>query len=131
MIHILLLGGSRFCWRVFRDSLLTRSATSKKRTLIVGAGSAGTMVARQLLKNHDADLIPVGFIDDDVKKQNLDILGIPVIGGTNQIETLVKEYNVENIVIAIPSLRKKELNKFLRNVQKQKQKRKLFRCLKT
>ena len=56
---------------------------NKKRTLIIGAGSAGTMVARQLLKNHDAELLPVGFIDDDAKKHKLDILGIPVVGGTN------------------------------------------------
>ena len=44
------------------------------------------MVARQLLKNNDAELMPVAFIDDNVKKHNLDILGIPVVGGVNQIE---------------------------------------------
>ncbi|MEH7254172.1 nucleoside-diphosphate sugar epimerase/dehydratase [Neobacillus niacini] len=109
LLHILFLGGSRFCWRVFRDSFINKDHNQKK-TFIVGAGAAGTMVARQLLNNHDAELIPVGFIDDDNKKHHLDILGVPVVGGTNQIETLVKKHNVENIVIAIPSLRKKELS---------------------
>src|SRR4051794_36492179 len=53
MLHVLLIGGSRFSWRVIRDHYITPNP-NKKRTLIVGAGSAGRMVARQLLKNTDA-----------------------------------------------------------------------------
>jgi FlaA1/EpsC-like NDP-sugar epimerase len=109
LLHIILIGGSRFCWRMYRDSFIN-IGTNKKRTLIVGAGSAGTMVARQLQKNHETDLLPVGFIDDDVKKHELDILGIPVIGGVSEIESTVKRLKVEHIVIAIPSLGKQELS---------------------
>ncbi|WP_121610106.1 polysaccharide biosynthesis protein [Mesobacillus foraminis] len=109
LLHISLIGGSRFCWRMYRDSYMNKN-TNKRRTLIVGAGSAGTMVARQLLKNQEAGLLPVGFIDDDEKKHQLDILGISVLGGVSKIETIVKEMKVENIVIAIPSLCKKDLN---------------------
>jgi FlaA1/EpsC-like NDP-sugar epimerase len=109
LLLVLFIGGSRFCWRIYRDLYLTR-LTYNKRTLIIGAGSAGIMVARQLLKNKESDLQPVGFIDDDVKKHHLDILGIPVLGGVNKIENVVREMQIENIVIAIPSLRKKELN---------------------
>ncbi len=109
MIHLLLIGGSRFVWRVYRDTYL-KHEVKQKRTLIIGAGSAGTMVARQLLQNHDAELQPIAFIDDNVKKQKLDILGIPVVGGVDQIEYFTKHLNVENIVIAIPSLNKKQLN---------------------
>jgi FlaA1/EpsC-like NDP-sugar epimerase len=100
LLNMSFIGGSRFCWRMFRDLYLFK-ADNNKRTLIVGAGSAGAMVARQLNKNNDAELLPVGFIDDDEKKHKLDILGIPVIGGI---------VDIENIVIAIPSLSKKELN---------------------
>ncbi|CAH2714874.1 UDP-N-acetyl-alpha-D-glucosamine C6 dehydratase [Neobacillus rhizosphaerae] len=108
-INILLIGGSRFCWRVYRDSFMNKNQ-NKKRTLIVGAGSAGIMVARQLLKNHGADLFPVGFIDDNIHKQKLDIFGLPVISGVSSIEKVVNHFNIENIVIAIPSLSRKELN---------------------
>ena len=66
MIHILLIGGSRFIWRMYRDIYYVKKG-DKKRTLIVGAGSAGTMVARQLLKNSATELMPVAFIDDNVK----------------------------------------------------------------
>ncbi|WP_316569230.1 nucleoside-diphosphate sugar epimerase/dehydratase [Neobacillus sp. YIM B06451] len=117
LLHIFLIGGSRFCWRVFRDSFINKEG-NKKKTLIVGAGAAGSMVARQLLQNRDTELIPVGFIDDDRNKQNLDIFGIPVVGGTNQIESIVKIQNVENIVIAIPSLNKKELNSIFKECAK-------------
>lgn len=109
LLNMSFIGGSRFCWRMFRDSYLDK-VVNKKRTLIVGAGSAGMMVARQLLKNNDADLLPIGFIDDDEKKHKLDILGIPVIGGIKEIEVTANELAIDNIVIAIPSLSKKELN---------------------
>ncbi|WP_091167159.1 nucleoside-diphosphate sugar epimerase/dehydratase [Paenibacillus sp. 1_12] len=109
MLHILLIGGSRLCWRIVRDTYIKKDE-NKKRTLIVGAGSAGMMVVRQLSKNNDAELLPVAFIDDNINIQNLDIMGLPVIGGVDRIEKAVHDLNIDNIVIAIPSLGKKELN---------------------
>lgn len=109
LLLVLLIGGSRFCWRIYRDVYLAKQKHNN-RTLIIGAGSAGTMVARQLLKNYESNLQPVGFIDDDVKKHHLDIFGIPVLGGVNKIVSIVNELEIENIVIAIPSLNKRELN---------------------
>ncbi|WNR43795.1 polysaccharide biosynthesis protein [Paenibacillus roseipurpureus] len=108
MIHILLIGGSRFCWRLFRT--MERPTAVKKRTLIVGAGSAGIMVARQLIRNHEGELEPVAFIDDNPRIHQLDILGIPVVGGVNRIEQTVKDWHIDHIIIAIPSLAKKNLN---------------------
>ncbi|SEC07132.1 nucleoside-diphosphate sugar epimerase/dehydratase [Paenibacillus sp. GP183] len=128
MMHILLIGGSRFCWRLFRDTYLVKTK-NKERTLIIGAGSAGTMVARQLFKNNAAKLFPVAFIDDNVKIQNLDILGLPVIGGVNQIEQAVKELNIDNIIIAIPSLGKRELNKIFQECAKTKAKTQILPML--
>ncbi|SDM77575.1 nucleoside-diphosphate sugar epimerase/dehydratase [Bacillus sp. OK048] len=109
LLNMSFIGGSRFCWRMFRDSYLNK-VVNKKRTLIVGAGSAGMMVARQLKKNNEANLLPAAFIDDDAKKHQLDILGIPVLGGISNIELAVKKLGIEHIIIAIPSLSKRELN---------------------
>lgn len=128
MLHILLIGGSRFCWRVYRDTYI-KNADAKKRTLIVGAGSAGTMVARQLLNNNDTELIPIAFIDDNDKKHSLDILGIPVIGGINLIEVTVQQQNIDNIVIAIPSLSKKDLNTIFLECAKTKAKTQIIPML--
>ncbi|MEH7464176.1 nucleoside-diphosphate sugar epimerase/dehydratase [Bacillus thuringiensis] len=128
MIHILLIGGSRFVWRMLRD-VYFKNGDTKKRTLIIGAGSAGTMITRQLLKNNDTELLPVAFIDDNKKKHNLDILGIPVIGGVNQIERAVHDLNIESIIIAIPSLSKKGLNAIFKECSKTKAKTQILPML--
>ena len=128
MIHMLLIGGSRFLWRMYRDAYFKKNDT-KKRTLIIGAGSAGTMVTRQLLKNNDTELLPVAFIDDNVKKHNLDILGIPVIGGVDRIERAVQELNIESIIIAIPSLSRKGLNAIFKECSKTKSKTQILPML--
>lgn len=128
LLNMSFVGGSRFCWRMFRDSYLNK-INNKKRTLIVGAGSAGMMVARQLSKNNEADLLPVGFIDDDEKKHKLHILGIPVIGGIKDIEVNVKNLEIDNIVIAIPSLCKKELNNIFQECAKTKAKTQILPLL--
>lgn len=117
LLHMLLIGGSRFCWRMYRDQYLIKYE-NKKRTLIIGAGSAGTMVARQLLKNNDVDLLPVAFIDDNARKHNLDILGIPVVGGVGKISKKVEVLNIEHIIIAIPSLNKQEMNRIFQECAK-------------
>jgi len=109
MLHILLIGGSRFCWRLFRDQNIINGSTGKN-TLIIGAGAAGTMVVRQLLQSKDTELKPVAFMDDDESKYKLEILGIPVLGNTNQIKEIVDDNNIEHIIIAIPSLDRKSLN---------------------
>ncbi|WP_286230078.1 polysaccharide biosynthesis protein [Neobacillus mesonae] len=121
MLHMLLIGGSRFSWRMFRDNVMNKQEEFK-RTLIIGAGAGGTMVARQLLNNYEVDLKPVAFIDDDPKKFKLDILGIPVVGGSSKIVEAVEKFNIENIIIAIPSLKKKELNRFFDECAKTKAK---------
>jgi FlaA1/EpsC-like NDP-sugar epimerase len=108
MLHVILIGGSRFSWRMYRDYYM-KTKHEKKRALIVGAGSAGSMLVRQLMKSHDTDLQPVGFIDDDEKKQKLQIYDVTVMGGTKDIPRLVEKYRIENIIIAIPSLRKGQL----------------------
>lgn len=117
MLHVLLIGGSRFSWRMFRDSYMSKQK-GIKRTLIIGAGSGGTMVARQLLHNHEIDLKPVAFIDDDPKKRKLDILGIPVVGASSHITEAVEKFQIDNIVIAIPSLGQKELNRIFEECAK-------------
>ncbi|MGE7629859.1 MULTISPECIES: polysaccharide biosynthesis protein [Bacillus cereus group] len=109
MIHMLLIGGSRFVWRIFRDSYFKQNG-DKKRTLIVGAGAAGTMVVRQLKQNKETDLYPVAFVDDEPNKQKLEIYNVPVVGSTENIQSIVDQYKIEHIIIAIPSLNRKQIN---------------------
>ena len=117
MLLVILIGGSRFSWRLYRDRY-TKRKNGQKPTLVIGAGSGGTMVVRQLLQNCDADLCPVAFIDDDPLKQGLEILGVPVVGTSESIEEVVNQYEIKNIIIAIPSLNKKILNKVFEQCSK-------------
>ncbi|MDG0791787.1 polysaccharide biosynthesis protein [Cohnella ginsengisoli] len=110
MLHVLFIGGSRFCWRIARNFLFQAPEGQHKRTLIIGAGAAGTMLARQLLlDNSEKELMPIAFVDDNPGKHNLSIMGIPVVGGTSSIEKVAKELAIDYIVIAIPSLNKQQL----------------------
>jgi FlaA1/EpsC-like NDP-sugar epimerase len=108
MLHVLLIGGSRFSWRVLRDFHL-KSEQDMKNVLVVGAGKAGTLIARQLMDNQDLGLKPSAFIDDDPNKYRLQILGIPVAGNSKEIVQAVEKYKIDLIVLAIPSLSKNEL----------------------
>ncbi|HEF1903188.1 TPA: polysaccharide biosynthesis protein [Bacillus cereus] len=121
MIHLLLIGGSRFVWRMFRDTYIAK-ATDKKRTLIIGAGSAGTMVVRQLQHNKEADLYPIAFVDDDRNKQKLEIYNVPVVGTTNHIQEIVEDNDIEHIIIAIPSLNRGQINEIFEKCRKTKAK---------
>lgn len=107
LLQLLLIGGSRFFWRMHHDSL-KKQEDDRQRTLIIGAGSAGTMVARQLLKN-SSHLLPVAFIDDNKDKQGLDILGLPVVGSVQDIVNITDGLDIDFIVISIPTLSKREL----------------------
>ncbi|MGN4848669.1 polysaccharide biosynthesis protein [Bacillus cereus group sp. MYBK134-1] len=121
MLHLLLIGGSRFVWRMFRDTYITKN-TDKKRTLIIGAGSAGTMVVRQLQHNKEADLYPIAFVDDDRNKQKLEIYNVPVVGTTNHIQEIVEDNDIEHIIIAIPSLNRGQINEIFEKCRKTKAK---------
>lgn len=109
MLHILLIGGSRLSWRMWRDTYLKIKQVEHKKTLIVGAGAAGTMVARHLLNNHFSNIKPTAFVDDERSKQGLEIYGVRVVSGTSYIEDVVRDNHIEHIIIAIPSLSKIEL----------------------
>lgn len=113
LLHVVFIGGSRFLWRIFRDHYITPNQNQKK-ALIVGAGAAGAMLGRQLKNNtKDNDVYPVAFVDDDASKQKMQIFDIPVIGGTEDIITIVQEHEIDLIVIAIPSLRNGELTEII------------------
>ena len=74
-----------------------------KRVMIVGAGEAGQQILRDLKSAKELSDRPVCFIDDDVNKQGRMLMGVPVVGGRENIFENVKKYHVDKIFIAIPS----------------------------
>jgi len=98
---VMLVGGSRLVWRIVLDRK-KGNGRHGKRTLIIGAGDAGVLVAREL-KNHDSGLLPVGFIDDDMSKQRMRVLDLPVLGDRERIPDVTTRFNIETLIIAMPS----------------------------
>ena len=78
-------------------------ATQRKRILIVGAGSAGEKILREIIENDHLRYSVVGFIDDDRRKHGRSIHGIPVLGSLHEITRIVENHDVKEILIAIPS----------------------------
>ncbi|MEH7384311.1 nucleoside-diphosphate sugar epimerase/dehydratase [Bacillus sp. JJ1521] len=123
LLHIFFLGGMRF-WTKFLSTILFYFKTKDikpvktKRTLILGAGSTGRMLVRQIKDHPTTGLKPVAFLDDNSQVQQLSISGIPVVGTTNDLSKVIKRYRIEHVVIAIPSLTKKKLDEIVTEAKK-------------
>ena len=88
-----------------------------KRLLIIGAGSAGQMVANEILKHkltRDKYRL-IGFIDDKYKKDGFDsILNIPILGKINNIKKIISDKGIIEVIIAIPSAESSTINRIIR-----------------
>lgn len=114
MLHILLIGGSRLSWRITRDTFRKTDEQGMKRVMIIGAGQAGMMVARQLLNNPESGMKPILFLDDDRSKKGLELYGIKIVGNTRHIEENAQDNNIDKIIIAIPSMARHELTELMK-----------------
>ncbi|MCC7073426.1 MAG: polysaccharide biosynthesis protein [Deltaproteobacteria bacterium] len=77
------------------------AAKRKKRTILIGAGRAGALAAREIVGRADSDLEVVGFVDDDRDKHGSAIQGVKVLGSTADLPHLVREQHIEQVVITI------------------------------
>ena len=96
------IGASRLMFKINLD-LVTESKGGRENLLIVGAGDAGAMLARELEQNDAATISIVGFVDDDEKKQKGRLAGFPILGTTRDLPSVVRKHKIDTIVIAIPS----------------------------
>ncbi|MBW3660359.1 MAG: polysaccharide biosynthesis protein [Gemmatimonadetes bacterium] len=97
-------GGARFGVRLYRERFRPqRSFETKRKVLVVGAGSAGEQALREILYNPALGLQPVGIVDDDLRKQGGEVHGVRILGRTEELPRLARGYGAEEILIAIPS----------------------------
>ncbi|MFZ5855756.1 MAG: polysaccharide biosynthesis protein [Chloroflexota bacterium] len=102
LFSLVLIGGSRFALRILSEQAAARTE-KERRALIIGAGDAGALVARELQKTNQLDVTPIGFLDDDPAKQRHEIYGVRVIGKVTDLESVLANRQVDEVVIAIPS----------------------------
>lgn len=109
LLHMMMIGGSRFLLRMIHDRKKMKFDGELKRVLIVGAGQAGTMLARNISRDEYSEYKIVGYVDDDVNKKYLTLMDFRVLGTTEDIGKIVENQAVEEIIVAIPSLPKSEM----------------------
>jgi FlaA1/EpsC-like NDP-sugar epimerase len=106
LLSLVGIGGLRFSIRLLAEG---RAASKKsmprkaKNVLIIGAGSAGALVVRELEKNPQLGLHPVGYLDDDLSKQKNQIHGVSVVGRLSDLSRVLDHRLVDEVIIAIPS----------------------------
>ncbi len=106
-LSLLLVGGLRLSIRLLAESLHQNGyhgdSSRRKKSMIVGAGDAGALVVRELQKNPQLNLVPVGFLDDNPGKQRQQLYGVPVVGTLNDLARVLDRQPVDEVIIAIPS----------------------------
>jgi FlaA1/EpsC-like NDP-sugar epimerase len=107
--------GLRLTVRAIQEatSITRASKAAAKNTLIYGAGDSGITLLKEIRNNPKLSYRVVGFVDDQAGKRELRVAGIPVLGGGENVESLVREHNVKVILIAIPSASGVEMTRIL------------------
>lgn len=110
---VLLLGGPRLGYRLWKDRRLNLAtlAADRRNVLIIGAGNAGETLARDLLRESRDNL--VGFLDDNPEVRGSRVHGMPVFGGMEKLEGIVRRFDVDLIVIAIPSATDRQMQRIV------------------
>ncbi len=123
---VLLIGGLRIAPRALinvveisplRNWLFSKTTSKTKRVMIIGAGQGGESIAREIKRNMNLPIEVVGFLDDADEKQGQIIHGIKVVGKTEKLDELCKTYEVDEIIIAIPSASGNELRRIVKLCQ--------------
>jgi FlaA1/EpsC-like NDP-sugar epimerase len=104
LLTVVLIGGVRLAVRSVLERPPRGAVFAKGReVLIVGAGEAGQVIAREMQRSPDLGQTPIGFVDDDPRKRGMRIFGLKVLGTTDQVDRLLDDVEPDEVIIAIPS----------------------------
>lgn len=110
MTEIFMLGALRFGLRLLKDySINNNLLVPRTRVLIIGAGDAGEIIIREMNKHPELGKKIIGLIDDDLGKVNLEMHGLKVLGNRYDIPKVIEKYAVDEVIIAMPSARGKDI----------------------
>jgi FlaA1/EpsC-like NDP-sugar epimerase len=118
---VLIVGGLRFGIRTVREIAVhtarsdrdPKSSERRRRVLVLGAGDAGEMLMREITRTYAHRYEPVGFLDDARAKQNERIHGVPVIGIIDDVVLLAKREQIDEIILAIPTMTGPEMRRIV------------------
>ena len=115
VFSLIFIGTLRAVKRVYYDGL---QGTLKKKeedlkVLVIGAGNAGETIVREMKRERESPYVPVGFIDDDPAKQHIKIHGIKVLGTRKDLPLFIKDKNIDEVLIALPSADSKSIKEIV------------------
>ena len=117
ILYILFLGGSKFLYKVYNYFQIQHKHYAERKdsvkVIIVGAGDAGSMIIREMSLSDKINYKPLCILDDDPEKKGMMIGGVKVYGEIAKIKEAVELYKPDEILIAIPSLSKKDLRRIV------------------
>ena len=104
-ISLLLMLSARGAVRHISQNSGFRSVRRPRRrnVLLVGAGEAGSMLVREMLRHPETDRQPVAFLDDDASKIGRTIMSVPVLGGLDTLTQVIEARDVDEVWICLPS----------------------------
>ncbi|HEY8501192.1 MAG TPA: nucleoside-diphosphate sugar epimerase/dehydratase [Solirubrobacterales bacterium] len=103
VLTLILIAGARLAVRLIVERPSRADRVPKREVLVIGAGSGGQMVVRELQLNPNLGATAIGFVDDDARKRGMRMLGLKVLGSTKEIDAILDETEPDEVVIAIPS----------------------------
>lgn len=110
LLLLLIMGGGRATWRMWKEYLLYGKGRNKgKPVVVVGAGTAGAMLVRELGRSADWDV--VALVDDDRTKWGLELSGRRVEGGTEKLVEILQRWGAKHVILAMPSARAEALQR--------------------
>lgn len=116
LLLTMFLGGNRFTYRLLRlkrSKIYVKERKGLEKVMIVGAGLAGEKVYREIISAQEVYKQVMCFIDDDRSKQGRNVHGTIIYGGRDKIIEAAEKFEIEEILVAIPSADKKELAEIL------------------
>ncbi|OFS87260.1 multidrug MFS transporter [Oligella sp. HMSC05A10] len=110
ILLVLIMGGGRFLWRIYKEYLrYGREQGAAKPVIVLGAGTAGAMLIRELERTRDWNVVAIH--DDDRTKWGLEILGCRVKGAIDQLPESLEEHGAKHVIMAMPTAPKEVLQK--------------------
>lgn len=110
-LQLALLAGPRLLYRWLKDHRLNLRAD--QRVLIVGAGRAGEMLVRDMLRDPGRAYFPVGYVDDKLRRQGGEVHGVPVLGPAEAIPEIVARHGIDLVMLAVPSASSAEMQRIV------------------
>ena len=103
LILLAFVAGTRLLARSLIERPRTGIVARGREVLVVGAGDAGQLIVREMQRNRQLEMTPIGFVDDDPRKRNDRIQGIRVLGTTDELAHILRDNRPDEVLIAMPS----------------------------